>query len=283
MKSNTLFTVFFLALLVMTACKKEAPVQTDKFEPEYKLPQGDHPYDRSILDFYQKYGTYILYKFNSKDFRWNVTGNIPYVAEPGDEAYIAPALEALNKHLFSHYPEVFLKKALPYKIILSDKIRKVISDPQTGRVDTLDHPENTAGSISHLAFGHASSRLGQLSPEELLLMKGDLHREFWLQAIQTGKLDLAPLFLTATDYAMVNDFNKKDYGVFNISYTMAMMEDFGDYIRYIASHSYKEIEATLFNPVNDPKGRFFYKYKLIVDYYKTRYQIDLQAIGNAVN
>lgn len=283
MKSNILFTVFFFALLVVTACKKEAPIETDEFDPEYKLPQGDHPYDRSILDFYQKYGTYILYKFNSKDLRWNVTGNIPYVAEPGDEAYIAPALEALNKYLFSYYPEVFLKKALPYKIILSNKLCKIFKDPQTGLLDTLDHPENAASSVSHLAFGHASSRLAQLKPEELLLMKSDLHREFWLQAIHTGKLELAPLFPAATDYAMANDFNKKEYGVFNISYTTAMMSDFGDYLTYILSHSYKEMEATLFNPENDPKGRFFYKYKLIVDYYKIRYQVDLQAISDAAN
>jgi hypothetical protein len=282
MKVSIIFTAVFLMAMTIIGCKKDAPIRPDQLEAEYKLPQGDHPYDRTILDFYQKYGTFFLYKFNSKDFRWNITANIPYTADQADEAYVAPALEMLDKKLFSFYSEDLLKQVLPYKIILSSRIRE-IKTAYNGGLDTLERPVNSASSTSHFAFGMVSARLGQLNAAELKVMKGDLHQGFWMQAIYGGKLQVPPLFASSTDYSMVGEFSRKNYGVFVVRDNMTFKEDMGDYINAITSHSYQELEAQVFNTENDPRGRFFYKYKVIVNFYKAEYKIDLQAIGNAVN
>jgi hypothetical protein len=93
-----------LILLLMAAgCKKEDAIVPDKIVPEYSLPQGNHPYDTQIVDFHNKYGCYILYKFTEKDFKWNITNNLLYTADQGDENYIAPALDALEINICSNF------------------------------------------------------------------------------------------------------------------------------------------------------------------------------------
>jgi len=266
-----------LVSMVILSCKKEAGIQPDTLRPEYTLPQGNHDYDARIVNFKNKYGCYILYKFTDKDFQWNITNLIPYVADQGDENYIIPALNALDTYLFHYYSDGFLKLALPYKIILSARIRKV--DPSSN--DTLETPLSSASSFSHFAFGHASSRLATLSTDELKQMKADLHTEFWKQAVGTGKVGISPVFAKSTDYSVVNPYNVKYYGVLGKQegdYTV--YSDLAGYIQLITSNTADQIEQTLFLPANDPNGKYRLKYNAIVNYYKTTYGIDLQAIGN---
>ncbi|HWW38754.1 hypothetical protein [Pedobacter sp.] len=265
-----------LVSMVMLSCKKETVIQPDTLLPEYTLPQGNHDYDTRIVNFKNKYGCYILYKFTDKDFQWNITNLIPYVADQGDENYITPALNALDTYLFHYYSDSFLKLALPYKIILSARIRKV--DPSSK--DTLETPLSSVSSFSHFAFGHASSRLATLSADELKQMKADLHTEFWNQAVGTGKVEIPPIFAKSTDYMQVGSWNEKNYGVLGESTTgYTVYSDFAGYIQLIASNTASQLEQTLFLPENDPNGKYRLKYNAIVNYYKATYGIDLQAIG----
>ena len=38
-----------------------------------EFPQGNASYDREIVEFYDKYGVQVLYRFGEVDFRWNIT------------------------------------------------------------------------------------------------------------------------------------------------------------------------------------------------------------------
>jgi len=264
-----------IVLLLASGCKKEAKIEPDKFDPEYHLPQGNHPYDTKIMNFYRDYGSYILYKFNEKDFRWNVTNNISFVADQGDENYIASALDALDTYLFKYYSKDFLQKALPYKILLASRIRAL--DQDNNPVET---PVNAASTSSQLTFGRAGSSLAGLTAEELKGMKKDLHREFWNQAVGFGKIPLPPVFVVATKYEDVASWNSKNYGVFldPVTYSATVYSDFIAYINMIVSNTPEELEQSQFLPQNDPNGKFKFKYNAIVKYYKETYGVDLQSI-----
>ncbi|TKC61466.1 hypothetical protein FBD94_13130 [Pedobacter hiemivivus] len=265
-----------IALLMVAGCKKEAAIMPDTITPEYSLPQGNHPYDTQIVDFYQTYGCYMLYKFTEKDFNWNISNKLSYVADQGDENYIVPALAALDKYLFKYYSSDFLKKALPYKIILSARIREIVD-----RTDTLATPVNSVSTFSHFAFGHAGSSLAGMTENELKVMKVDLHREFWMQAVSLGKIPLPPTFVRATNYEDVFSWTAKANGVFFPTangVATNVYTDFEGYMNVIASKTVEELEQSLFKPLNDPNGKYKLKYNMIISYYKTVYGIDLQGI-----
>lgn len=202
---------------------------------------------------------------------------LSYTADQGDENYIAPALEALDTYLFKFYNQDFLKKALPYKILLSARIREITYDN-----DTLATPVNSVSAFSHFAFGRAGSSLAGMTDDELMLMKSDLHREFWKQAINYGKITLPPAFIKATNYADVYDWTKKNYGVFMPDVNALSADLYGDfqgYIEVIVSNTLEELEQSLFRPANDPNGKYKLKYNIIVNYYKEAYGVDLQGIA----
>ncbi len=276
MKIN-LLTYFLLLVLFFSGCSKEENLKVEEIPPLYVLPQGNHPYDKTIVDFYNTYGTYILYKFTEKDFRWNINSNILFTGTEADENYVEPALATLDKYLFKLYPTDFLKKALPYKIMLASRIRSVTI---TSIEQIVDDYNNTASSFSQLSFGHTGSTLSTLTDAQLKVMKAELNREFWRQAITLNKIEMPPVFLAATNYDLVTLANRRTYGVFTlIGQTQTRYGDFVDYMYNIALKTPQEWEQTVFIASNDPAGKFRLKYNAIISYYKEKYGIDLQAIS----
>jgi hypothetical protein len=264
-----------LCMLMAAGCNKEAEVKPLEVQPLYSLPQGNHPYDNTIMEFYRSYGCYILYRFTEKDFRWNITNNIAYTAEQGDENYIEPALVAIDKYLFKFYPSDFLKKALPYKIILASRIKTL----------NQDNFVNSASSYSHLAFGRAGATLGTLTEAQLKVMKAELHREFWRQAVAYKKITLPPNFVVATNYVGLTNTAavRRANGIFTVSTAAVggttIYTDFADYIYNIALQTPQEWEQSVFTATNDPAGRYRAKYNMIVSYFKETYGLDLQSIS----
>ena len=59
--------LLFMIVLCATACKKEAALTATPDETGYSVPQGANAYDTTILNLYNKYGTYFLYQFTDKD------------------------------------------------------------------------------------------------------------------------------------------------------------------------------------------------------------------------
>lgn len=266
--------------IILLSCKKEAVLKPEQISPMYTLPQGNHAYDTRIVDFYNKNGTYILYKFNSNDFRWNITNHIPYMAEEADENWVEPSLNFLDDQLFSFYNPAVLKQILPYKIILASKIRALVPSENELIPDPLDIPVMSTYAYSHLAFGNCNSQLPLMTAIEIQKAKSQLHTSLWSSAIQGERIELPPVFISATNYANVYPFNVAQHGVFfqeNGFFTL--VQDMLDYVNLITSNTKTELESTLFIPEKDPLGRFRFKYNAIIEYYKTNYQIDLQAIG----
>lgn len=267
----TLFTIS-----VLGACK-EAVLQPSEQQPQqYSLPQGNYPFDQRIVDFHKKYGTYILYKFTEKDFRWNFTTPLSYSGIPADPDRVEKALNFLDKELFGYYNEELLKQLLPFKFMLSKEIRWLNvtpGDPDPGPIDAVC-------SESHVAFGHVDPRWESFSEQKIRAVKGSLHGTFWQSAIERKKIEKAPNFMKGIDYSNVGSWNYRGLGIFDSKSNRAHL-DLGDYIARITSHTLAELEALYFNPEFDPTGIYREKYEALIAFYKQNYKIDLQAIGDA--
>ncbi|WAC41045.1 hypothetical protein [Pedobacter sp. SL55] len=127
-----------LALVGTSSCKKEKEVlQPSDIDVTYNVPQGSNAFDQTIVNYYEKYGSYLLYKFNERDAYWTPTGwKKPVVSAAGnwsvgadliaaEESAIPAQLDLLDKSLFILYPQSFLKQFLPVKILLCSKVDSI--------------------------------------------------------------------------------------------------------------------------------------------------------------
>lgn len=266
-----------LSLLLLTtaiSCKKEnAIVKSDEDARLYKLPQGDQPYDQQIVDFYNKYHTVILYNYVRSDFDYNFTSfTLPNISAPAAGPIgIQQTLNFLQEQWFSMYPDAFLKKGLPLKILLSSRISKI---PEQGTNSDLP----AIAGYRNVTFG-LTGKLDNLTPGAIDTARGALHDAFWQQAFANNTIELPPTFPSLSTYPSTAAAMKQA-GTFFSRQGMTMYHDAGDYMKVITSKSRTWLDANLFTPQNDPNGNFKKKYDILVNYYQTKYNVDLQAIGN---
>jgi hypothetical protein len=268
-------------VLVASSCKKEDALTPSEFNELYKLPQGDQPYDQEIVEFYKKYNTVILYKFSMVDFAYSPLGAQPphTTFSPVEPGQVQESLDFLNQQWFNTYPEVFLKKNLPFKILLASDIYRDIPSG-TGENIGKSWPPAISG-FNHVTFGRGG-RITGMTEIQKDSVRGELNHGFWYLAALNGQLDLPPLFKSsAPDYSAIPSNQYHQYGAFRVikSGTMTVNDDLAAFIRIITSTSYATLSTTLFTPARDPKGLYKKRYNYIVDYYLATYGFDLKAIG----
>lgn len=271
------FPVYALLLVVLvSSCKKENKIsENDDDRRMYKLPQGNQPYDQQIVEFYKKYNTVILYNFDQADFSYGFTGpmELNLWATPAGPNGIQETMDFFQQHWFSLYPEEFLKKHLPFKILLASLIRK---KREWGGMDTFQM--KAYAGYRNVAFG-LTGQLGGLLHEQIDSARGAIHAAFWQQALFNGTLTVPPGFPELPAYPADGPPMKQE-GTFAFRSPMNAIQDVGDYINVITSHHKSWLDANLFTPANDPAGNYKKKYNLIINHCKTKYNIDLQAIGD---
>ena len=122
--------LFIIVAFCAAACKKEGALTASSDEQGYTLPQGNHSYDTTILNLYNKYSAYFLYKFTDKDTYWTPIGwknstvdtngvwSTGYSVTTADTNYVAQQLAVINKLWLSYYTDAFLLKFLPANVML---------------------------------------------------------------------------------------------------------------------------------------------------------------------
>lgn len=292
LKFKTRCLLLITSLSFLISCQKEDPLNvsmpgTNVF---YKLPQGNQPYDDKIVELYNKYNCFILYKFDSVDYNYNLTGNVfdNLSIVPADTNYITEALGFLDKNLFNLYPDAFLKKSLPFSILLASDISVNVTDRNESGVHRL----SAISSVRSLSFGIVNDSLGSLTSAQLDSTRGLLQMYYWQLAINNGNLDLPDSW---SDFSSTNFYyeyaskNPRANGILPVSLNLWMFpkfdyfSDFLGYIDLITSSDSATIEHTWLDPAVDVKGLYRKKYEMIINYYKDNYGIDLQAIGNLKN
>lgn len=278
----------FALVIFLNACKKEEGITPDEKQPPfYTLPQGQHTYDDTIVNFQKKYGTYILYKFSAGDYTWNVTSLLNYYATQGNQGYISDALKFMLSKTFDFYPENFMKKTLPFKIILAGSQYAVNPKPGGGFDTVRTAPLFTTNGFNFVTLA-ITDTISTMPAASLILVKGNFNYYYWRRALTAGVIEYPAGFAALTNYADGSNFTKyKDVGflaertLFTASNQWTIADDFLYYIREITAKTTTQFTNAYLVPAYDTKGMVRKKYDLITSYYKTKYGVDLQAIGDA--
>ena len=111
----------------MSSCYHEdaliVPEQPDKYNILTDDPSD--PTQHFIYQFYQKYQAVIITNPTEADYKFNFTANngIKITAPEQKQEIIDEGIEFLQKVLLNLYSDSFLKKNLPFSILLSEEVR----------------------------------------------------------------------------------------------------------------------------------------------------------------
>lgn len=281
-------TIKYIAFLVvmnflLTGCKKdEKALEPTELTIQYQLPQGNHDYDPLLVDFNKRFGSFFLYKFSDVDFSYNpvftnVSSNFGsnYTVDQPDEAYVGKVLAFVQKNWLNYYPDEFLKANLPFKVLLGQNLR-------SKAVGNL--PYNVLSNYNQMTLSNFSAAFDSMTDAQKKAYVNSLQTEFFNYIFNRGKLDIPVDFTALSNYTVtVSAANMYSFGFLlsTISYLdNKPSRDFLSYTTAITTKTKAELDATIMSPANDVNGLVKRKYNIIINYYKTKYNLDLQAIGN---
>jgi len=279
------------AVLANSCTKKEAVLTpTTTPEPGFKIPQGNHDYDQRIVSYYNRWGTYVLYKFSQQDIAWQVTKNdIIYTSVPADTLYINQQLNLIESTFFKYYADSTLRKYLPAKFFLCSSL--IFSKVQRNAY-MLPFTNGNFGGVGSFAASGGNSTISTIDPA---VYRADLNFSFLKMMDLQFKMSESTVFLGTSDYTTAITGTQADRykrGFLGVTSAVpASSVDWQSYIQAIVSNSYAFLtdpnttaadvsNRGILSPVKDVNGLVKRKYDAMIAYYKTQYNIDLQAIGN---
>lgn len=168
--------ILLISLLAgMSSCYNEdaliIPDQTDK----YNIPQDDpsDPTQHFIYQFYQKYQTVIITRPTEADYKFNFTSDngIKITAPEQQKEIIDEGINFLQDVLLGLYPDDFLKKNLPFSILLAQQVQMA----SYGETTIM----NSYASGSFIALGNVTSDLKTMSREDFVKIRADVNATFW--------------------------------------------------------------------------------------------------------
>lgn len=269
------YLICFLFPIIIWCCTDEKELIPSP-EPEftYVLPQGDHDYDAVIVDYYNRYGCYFLYKYSLEHAYWNVNQslNIMNTITLPNEKQIGKLLDLVDRKFLSHYPDTLLKRTLPLRIFLTEKIK-----------------DNFWGDNHTTLLGYRS-----------LFISGAEEIEYTSDFINKFKISMQKEYITSflakniaisTDFKQVSTLyygmnfgSKPSYinGFLSKGGAATPLTDWMDYIQLAATQTRDDITSTyLINSV-DKNGFIRKKYEIVLDYMLKNHHVDLERVGNDV-
>ena len=114
--------IYFMLVLFMTgitSCTSEDSIKPipELGNPPFELPRGEAgSVEEQIYSVYEKYGSFVLYDFDQKEFYTTWNGRVVYWYAPvkkGNEAYVSQMVTFMVEDVFASYPEAFISKFLP--------------------------------------------------------------------------------------------------------------------------------------------------------------------------
>ncbi|RAJ08252.1 hypothetical protein LX64_00899 [Chitinophaga skermanii] len=263
----------FLLVVVMAACSKEDKLTPSPVKPLYQIPQGNQPYDDTIVKLYGQYKTYILYKYTHADFAYNLLNNRTDSAQAPNLTYVPNALEMLRKGILNKYPEAFLQKTMPQKILLASSIGN------TGKPSA----SNFAATISAMTIGWCDSTLVKQTPENMRFIYRKMNRAYF-ERLMLANIITVPADFSALAYTSYDVVGPVPYALGIVeppAFGNNQTTDFLGFVEHIMGYTKSELDATILSASVDKSGKIKKKYAIVVKFFLDNYNFDLQAIGNA--
>ena len=191
--------ILLIALLSgLTACYHEDELNVPDLSDKYGVLQdSSDPTQHFIYEFYQKYESVIIVNPTIADykFNFNAENGIQITAPEQTQAVIDEGVDFLKKALIDLYPSDFLKKNLPFSIILAEKVQM----DSYGETTVL----SSYASNSFIAISNITSALGSMSKSDFVKMRADLNANFWAKYMSEvrGSFSIPDEFYELTETA----------------------------------------------------------------------------------
>lgn len=296
-----------LCLLFCIGCYDEDTLTpTTISELTYTLPQGDHDFDKDIVDWNKRCGFFFLYKFEPRDVYWNWTGWQELLEKPDQEGYISNASQCvieetredlvgewlgfIENKLFKLYPDTVLRRCMPIKFILS------------GRYAALDWfnvlKDNALGvrlGADYIMLNNENKKLEEFTSRKKELVKDTLNLVFLRLQISKGRIYIPDAFgqvsVYSTSASSVTTANMYSQGFIKTYTNTAVASDWDVYLAAVVKTPYNELIEEpedgdysfrgILHSKKDVNGLIREKYNILINHFKENYNIDIQAIGNA--
>jgi len=310
MKPHILKLLVLGIFISLNACKKaEQSLVPSDTSDTYTVPQGSNAFDQTIVDYYQKYNTYLLYKFSDKDVYWTPTGwRKPVQATSGgswsagaeveasDEAFIPAQLALIQSKWFGFYSEKFLKKFLPTKVMLCKKVDSVgNSFVFTPVFATVKSTKKVAAfyNYDNIQINYGDATVNSMTAAELRGFIYKVNLIFIQSIIARGLSTPTPEFNSSADYITAMTTSAQSYGKgIIVAYNAASAQaDWNAYITAMVSYSNVQLNTStaitdttpmgILHATKDTSGQIKKRYNLVRNYFINEYGVDLQLIGNA--
>lgn len=275
---------------IFCSCSKEDDIVVELDPPRFEVKDSENPTNHYIYEFYKKYSSFILFEYKDEDYKWNLTSNSDFqVTLPKKELKDA-GLEYAKQVFLEVYPDSFIKKYFPYKLMLAEKITNF--DYMTGE----DVEVMAASGISCVVISGVKDGIADMTAEEILTAKGQVNAGFWADYMISNNLISIPEdfykvskdfysrpVVAAEGYPLQMDAKKETYGFVaseispwnGYEYLLDMSKDLQSYFEYMFSHKSKEI-----NQLCAEYPRVKQKFDILYKTVKNTFNLDLRTIND---
>ncbi|MDY5488819.1 hypothetical protein [uncultured Butyricimonas sp.] len=272
-----------LSIFLCVACAGNDNIgDVEPLSPDYKLPQGKSPADDRIVEYYDQYGTYILYEYTNDDIHYGsyyeYTYNLP------DPQYVGNMLDLLEDIWFDLYPIEFHRKYMPYAIFLTADLNGPL-----GPVFSYD-------GTSSLVLGKCSEELEKITAETKFAYKKELQIALWNMWLNKSVFEFPDEFFKVSDYSRTADadpsspnyarnrgfvahYQMGEWSLFPTDWmtgTLGDVLDLSAFIMSMISRTSDEWASDLTYPLVKKK------YDILQNYFLKTYNVNLKNIGNTV-
>ncbi|HEY9261026.1 hypothetical protein [Chitinophaga sp.] len=305
-----LFIISCISGILLFSCKKDTAIGPPApIGPDYVLPQGNAPAaaNDKIQQLFNTYGSYFLYNFTQKDFEWvQSTGGGSSKIDTvvlGDPAYTSDMLAFLNDVWLKFLPEDFKKsQGIPYRVMMADTIKQYRGPGYPAGMEYNYWDYKVVGRA--IAFAGMNSSLRTMTAAQKVAKRNLLIVPIWNYYTANKMLDIPAAFYNVSDYAAVaptppvNSTNPVNQAAFRArgflptsynvvsdapsewyygtySWPNAKSNDISSFTLHILTRTDAQMEPYLAYPLIKQK------FDILVNFYKTKYNIDVRAIANA--
>lgn len=240
-----------------------------------------------------------------------------YEGIQADTNYVEHLVNLLDKEFFSYFTKEYLNKRMPKKFLLMGELTFTPSTLLNPEFAPKERRYCHVG-YDRFAINMANEDILDMTEASIRQFRNDLHSSFIIWQSDHGFIEGNAEFFTVTPYGESYTFGtetaiRKFYGdgLINAK-SIISQNDWKAYIKAIITHTYEELAGEI-DPVcyvnnkfdakkwsseadqslgmlnRDSKkgwdkiGKINEKYEIITTYFKEKYNVDLQAIGNGKN
>lgn len=184
-------------LIGISSCYNEDTLVIPEQPDKYNILQDDpsDPTQHFKYQFYQKYQTVIITNPTEADYKFNFTSDngIKITAPEQQKEIIDDGIYFLQEVLIDLYPDDFLKKNLPFSILLAQQVQMA----SYGETTIM----NCYASGSFIAISNVSSDLKIMSREDFIKIRADVNATFWAKYMSEvrGLFSISDAFYMASE------------------------------------------------------------------------------------